>query len=247
MFNKGSFQNICLFIYWLIVTEILKKHSIYITLNIQKQAATFKNIFCPPVRSMEVAELFSTLSCRDIPFVEYAWEFCGLAVFTALEDTTLNSLFWIGTPQDWAGGKGSSGVWIVSCPPEPARRPIRLPFPSQACQSLLTQACHRSRLTQARRCSQPMQASRRSQLPQAGTIHGSTRATGVPHSCWMRCLSHTAWATAQSMMTPLPSPRCLAANCFMRSCCFCDTMSFTSSPWGCLDYPPASWFCFPDL
>ncbi len=206
----GSFQNICSFIYWLIVTEILKKHSIYITLNIQKQAATFKNIFCPPVCGMEVAELFSTLARRDIPFVEYAWEFCGLAVFTALEDATLNSLFWIGTPQDWAGGKGSSGVWRVSCPPEPARRPIRLPFPSQACQSLLTQACHRSRLTQARRRSRPMQASRRpwfpqarchpwptqacrcSRLPQARTIHGSTRATGVPHSCWMRCLSHTA-------------------------------------------------------
>ncbi|KAL1273032.1 hypothetical protein QQF64_028894 [Cirrhinus molitorella] len=29
-------------------------------------------------------------------YVEYAREFCGLALITALDDATLNSLFWIG-------------------------------------------------------------------------------------------------------------------------------------------------------
>uniref|UniRef100_A0A672T0Q3 Zinc finger and BTB domain containing 47a n=1 Tax=Sinocyclocheilus grahami TaxID=75366 RepID=A0A672T0Q3_SINGR len=36
------------------------------------------------------------LACKDLPFVEYAREFFGIAVLTALDDATLNSLFWIG-------------------------------------------------------------------------------------------------------------------------------------------------------
>ncbi|KAL0203317.1 hypothetical protein M9458_001335, partial [Cirrhinus mrigala] len=45
---------------------------------------------------MEVATHFSALAGRDLPFVEYAWEFCGLATMSVLDNTTLNSLFWIG-------------------------------------------------------------------------------------------------------------------------------------------------------
>ncbi len=45
---------------------------------------------------METAARFSALARRDLPLVEYAREFCGLAVCTALDDVTLNSLFWIG-------------------------------------------------------------------------------------------------------------------------------------------------------
>ncbi|KAI2660142.1 Cytochrome c biogenesis protein CcsA [Labeo rohita] len=41
---------------------------------------------------MEVA----ALARRDLPFVEYAWEFCGLAMRSGLDDATINSLFWIG-------------------------------------------------------------------------------------------------------------------------------------------------------
>ncbi len=49
------------------------------------------------------------------------------------------------TPLDWAGGKESSDVWKVSSSdPEPARRPVHLPFPSQTCQPRLTQARRRS-------------------------------------------------------------------------------------------------------
>ncbi len=49
-----------------------------------------------PLHGMEVTKLFSALARRDLPFVEYAREFCGLAVCTALDDAKLNSLFWIG-------------------------------------------------------------------------------------------------------------------------------------------------------
>ncbi len=45
---------------------------------------------------MEVADRFSALACLDLPFVAFAWEFCGIDANTALDDATLNSLFWIG-------------------------------------------------------------------------------------------------------------------------------------------------------
>ncbi len=45
---------------------------------------------------MEIAARFSALARRDLPFLEYAREFCELAMITALDDATLNSLFWIG-------------------------------------------------------------------------------------------------------------------------------------------------------
>ncbi len=45
---------------------------------------------------MDVADLFSALAHRDLPFGEYAQEFCGLTICTALKDATINSLFWIG-------------------------------------------------------------------------------------------------------------------------------------------------------
>ncbi len=41
---------------------------------------------------METTARFIALACRDLPFDEYAGEFCGLAVSTALDDATLNSL-----------------------------------------------------------------------------------------------------------------------------------------------------------
>ncbi|KAI2662474.1 Zinc metalloprotease ZmpB [Labeo rohita] len=44
---------------------------------------------------MEVATHFSALAHRDLPFVEYAREFCGLAMMSGLDDATINSLFWI--------------------------------------------------------------------------------------------------------------------------------------------------------
>ncbi len=45
---------------------------------------------------MDVAAEFVSLAYRDLPFLEFAWEFCGLAAAaTALEDATINSLFWI--------------------------------------------------------------------------------------------------------------------------------------------------------
>ncbi len=41
---------------------------------------------------MEIAACFSTLTHRDLPFVEYAWEFCTITAKTALDDATLNSV-----------------------------------------------------------------------------------------------------------------------------------------------------------
>ncbi len=46
--------------------------------------------------TMNVSAEFVALACRDLPFVEFAWEFCRLATATAWEDATINSLFWIG-------------------------------------------------------------------------------------------------------------------------------------------------------
>ncbi len=61
-------------------------------------------------RGMETAARFSALARRDLPFVEYAWEFCGLAAKTAWDDATINSLFWTGAnyhhPVDLPDTKG---------------------------------------------------------------------------------------------------------------------------------------------
>ncbi len=45
---------------------------------------------------MEIAARFIALAHRDLPFLEYSWEFCGLAAATALDDATILSLFWHG-------------------------------------------------------------------------------------------------------------------------------------------------------
>ncbi len=45
---------------------------------------------------MEVAACIFALSHRDLPFYEYAGEFCRLAVGTALDDAAINHLFWLG-------------------------------------------------------------------------------------------------------------------------------------------------------
>ncbi len=46
-----------------------------------------------PTLLMEVATRIIALACRDLPFVEYSREFCGLAAATALDDATILSLF----------------------------------------------------------------------------------------------------------------------------------------------------------
>ncbi len=47
-------------------------------------------------RGMDAATRFATLARLDLPFYEYAREFCKLVVATALDDATLNKLFWLG-------------------------------------------------------------------------------------------------------------------------------------------------------
>ncbi len=98
---------------------------------------------------MDIAARFIALAHRDLPFLEYSREFCRLAAATALDEATILSLFWHGanfhrpwasqTPRDYAGGKGSSGVWRVSgpepetslpssaAPTSPPTRPAALP------------------------------------------------------------------------------------------------------------------------
>ncbi len=126
--------------------------------------------------AMETAVRFSALA-RDLPLVEYAWEFCRFAVHT-LDDATLNFLFWIGTnyyrPVDLPETTGLS--WregILRClecvqprsrtsPPSSARElftsQASQPFPSQARCPPLTQVrqppkcqVHRPSQLQARR------------------------------------------------------------------------------------------------
>uniref|UniRef100_A0A673HH55 Uncharacterized protein n=1 Tax=Sinocyclocheilus rhinocerous TaxID=307959 RepID=A0A673HH55_9TELE len=45
---------------------------------------------------MQSAACFSVLARRALPFYEYAGEFCKLAAVTAMDDATLNHLFWLG-------------------------------------------------------------------------------------------------------------------------------------------------------
>ncbi len=45
---------------------------------------------------MEAASHFATLARLNLPFYEYAGEFCKLAAATAWDDVTLNHLFWLG-------------------------------------------------------------------------------------------------------------------------------------------------------
>ncbi len=49
--------------------------------------------FFPPA---EVPACIFALSRRDLPFYEYAGEFCRLATGTALDDAAINHLFWLG-------------------------------------------------------------------------------------------------------------------------------------------------------
>ncbi|XP_058601096.1 mucin-7-like [Onychostoma macrolepis] len=45
-------------------------------------------------------ETFSALALRDLLLMEYAQEFCGIVASMALDDATMNSLFWIGANYD---------------------------------------------------------------------------------------------------------------------------------------------------
>ncbi|KAL0188679.1 hypothetical protein M9458_015778, partial [Cirrhinus mrigala] len=91
---------------------------------------------------MEVVARFSTLARRDLPFVEYAREFCPgrLAMMSGLDDATINSLFWIGAnysrPVDLPDTTGLS--WregILQClervRPQSRTSPPAHPEPSQ--------------------------------------------------------------------------------------------------------------------
>ncbi len=59
---------------------------------------------------MEIAARFIALAHRDLPFLQYSREFCGLATVTALNDATILSLFWHGAnshrPVDLPDTKG---------------------------------------------------------------------------------------------------------------------------------------------
>ncbi len=96
------------------------------------------------------------------------------------------------TAQDWAGGKGSSGVWSVSSTdPEPACHPVCPPSPSQACQPSLTQARRRSRLIQACR-PRGSQARRGPRLRSHARCHPQgiqarrSRVSQARHRPWLR-------------------------------------------------------------
>lgn len=45
---------------------------------------------------MEITAWFLALFHQDLPFYEYAEEFSKLAAATAVDDATLNHLFWLG-------------------------------------------------------------------------------------------------------------------------------------------------------
>ncbi len=47
---------------------------------------------------MEVAARFHALSHQDLPFYDYAGEFCKLAAETPCDDTTLSHLLWLVMP-----------------------------------------------------------------------------------------------------------------------------------------------------
>ncbi len=71
---------------------------------------------------MEAGARFAALALLGLPFFEYAREFCGLAVVTALEDTTLNFLYLLGAnyhkPVDLPDTTGLSwreGVYSGEC------------------------------------------------------------------------------------------------------------------------------------
>ncbi|KAL0186331.1 hypothetical protein M9458_018001, partial [Cirrhinus mrigala] len=89
---------------------------------------------------MEIAARFSTLARRDLPFVEYAWEFCGLAMMSGRDDATINSLFWIEAnyyrPVDLPDTTGLSwreGILrcLESVRPQSRTSPLAHPEPSQ--------------------------------------------------------------------------------------------------------------------
>uniref|UniRef100_A0A671R3H4 Uncharacterized protein n=1 Tax=Sinocyclocheilus anshuiensis TaxID=1608454 RepID=A0A671R3H4_9TELE len=66
---------------------------------------------------MEIAVRFSALARLDLPFVKYSWEFCRLAVATALDDATINFLFWL-------GGHYHCPVDLPDTPTEGSRYPL---------------------------------------------------------------------------------------------------------------------------
>ncbi len=90
---------------------------------------------------MEFAACAFALSWRNLPFVEFAGEFCGLAACRS--STTrqssicfgsgqITSALWISqTPQDCVGERGSTGVWEVTGPEsKPAHECLRWPRPA---------------------------------------------------------------------------------------------------------------------
>ncbi len=90
---------------------------------------------------MKVAARVIALARRDLPFVEYLWEFCGLATVMAFDDATILSLFWHGANfhrpvdlRDTTGLGWREGILLclVSVLPRARTRPlssVALPCP----------------------------------------------------------------------------------------------------------------------
>ncbi len=90
---------------------------------------------------MKVAARVIALARQDLPFVEYSWEFCGLATVMAFDDATILSLFWHGANfhrpvdlQDTTGLGWREGIllFLVSVLPRARTRPlssVALPCP----------------------------------------------------------------------------------------------------------------------
>ncbi len=126
-----------------------------------------------PSCGMETAARFSALARRDLPLVEYAWEFCGLATTTALDDATINSLFWIGAnyhhPVDLPDTSGLSwreGILrcLESVQPRSRTSPPVTAFsrPPSAPKSMLTPFAAKSSLPFAAHPSSPQSAAQSS-------------------------------------------------------------------------------------
>ncbi len=169
---------------------------------------------------MEDAAGFAALAHLGLPFFEYARDFCGLAAATALEDATLNLLFWLGAnyhrPVDLPDTIGQSwreGVFrclgnvrseseLAFCPP--GKNACRRSGLSTARRPRGNHGRH-LRLTQA--CRLQGNSGRRLQLTQPAvhredkvTVSDSLKPAPAPSS-------PPAAADSSPEHTPMPAPR----------------------------------------
>ncbi len=89
----------------------------------------FEKFFVPVFFSltMEATSRFAALARLNLPFYEYAGEFCKLAAATAWDDVTLNHLFWPFSIIPWTHHLGSVWARARTSPPLFAA-PSSLPF-----------------------------------------------------------------------------------------------------------------------